>query len=382
MKLSYKIIFILLLTYCFSCDLAKDYSVDYKQVNINVDNLPNESIHTWFDSLEFVSLEDSETSLIKAIDKIMIYQGNYYILDRGQHTIFAFNTDGRFISSTKSIHGQGPEEYISLVDFDIDTDNGNIHMLDAFAYKIKVYTKDFEFVENIKLASELLPFSKFKYLKDDLYVFYSKRRNKTIVFYSTTRDSILGEALPVNELSEHLPIVQESPFYSLNGQTYLTHQYPNNDLYKLDLDNYTIEKKIEYGFLEKTFNIANIEKGQDMLYYQNYIESNNRNYMFIVNKSENNKYSFISGYYNNKLYIIKCDKNNHEESTIINDFAENKREMLSVPMFVDDNYYYTIVDLESVKYVMSPLLTSESKENLKTMKDDCNPIIVKYHIKD
>ncbi|WP_416349531.1 6-bladed beta-propeller [Proteiniphilum sp.] len=66
-----------------------------------------------------VSLRTNDNSLIRTIDRIYKSQDQIFILDRSSDKIFIFDTYGKYQNNIHKI-GQGPREYISLMDFYLD----------------------------------------------------------------------------------------------------------------------------------------------------------------------------------------------------------------------------------------------------------------------
>ena len=88
-----------------------------------------ESVFKGNESLQFskiirnyriITLETKAICLIKDIRKISGFGGRFFILNSANNGgIFIFDKNGKFINSVKR-NGQGPGEYIRLLDFSID----------------------------------------------------------------------------------------------------------------------------------------------------------------------------------------------------------------------------------------------------------------------
>lgn len=367
------------------CSCQSKISDKSNMVCIDLDSIESESINDWFESIELIPIASTDESFLKEASKIIKFCNNYYILDNWQHTVFIFDSLGYFINSTKQLKGNGPNEYISLIDFDLDKLNGNMHILDAVTSKIKVYDRNLSFVESYNIDKKLLPLQYFKYLKNDNYVFYCPtRKNKEYVlkFYEARNEKIFKKEIPtIVEEADYLPNTLYSPFYELDNHLLFTQKYPNNDIFKISIENFNVEKYIEYDFKECTFNIEDVKyvKSKNPDDYVNYIE-NNKDKAFIFNKCENNQYCIISVYYKRQMLIVKFDKMTKQKKVIINDYVDNSS--LGRPILIDDDYYYSVVPAKSVNIVINDnLLKEESRPILSNLKEDDNPIIVKYKFK-
>ena len=119
------------------------------------------------DSISFKVLDDSNPdALFKGIDKMLYIDGRFYILDcMGTSSVLVFDDNGNFLFKVGDF-GQGPGEYNSITDFDVN--NGYIYILDSkkrmiFSFIIKFVsvssTWSFEFnstsIPNKKLPSSV-----------------------------------------------------------------------------------------------------------------------------------------------------------------------------------------------------------------------------------
>lgn len=91
------------------------------------------------EGVELIPLETNEDYLIGEIDKIQIYNGFYFILDkRSAKSLFVFDENGKFKYSIKS-QGKGPLEFIRPYDFTIDFDSNQLVIFDGKLSKLVFY---------------------------------------------------------------------------------------------------------------------------------------------------------------------------------------------------------------------------------------------------
>ncbi len=78
------------------------------------------------EKIDFIFLETSDSCLLKATRKIICRNGMYFI-ESGSR-IYLFSSNGSFLNSIGKI-GRGPDEYISLNDFDVSSDGNTLALL-------------------------------------------------------------------------------------------------------------------------------------------------------------------------------------------------------------------------------------------------------------
>lgn len=381
-----KILILLFTILIMSCQSKKIDNDAFNIIKIDIDNISKESINDWFDSIELIPLASTNNSFIKEVCKITKFNNNYYILDNWLHTVFIFDSIGDYINSTQHLKGAGPNEYVSLIDFDIDKSNGNLHILDPVSHKIRIYDRNLSPIVSSNINRKMLPLQYFKHIKDSLYIFYCPARETgepTIKFYTTKGEKILKKEMPtVIKEAAYLPNTLYSPFYEFNDNLIFTQKYPNNEAFTIDTKKLLVKKHLRYDFNEHTFNLESLKelKSKKLDDYTNYIESNNKDKCFVFTKNENNLYQFISVYYKHCMYIIKYNKETKENKVIINDYSKNGS--LGRAIFLDDDYYYCSANPEHIEILTNnELLTKEAQTVLSQRKEDNNPIIIKYKLK-
>ena len=83
-----------------------------KTVNIDKNNVV--SIYDIFSKMEIIPLEMTEESALGyPLRKILVNDGNYYVLDYTQNTIFKFDSCGKYLDKINKL-GSAPEEYTLL----------------------------------------------------------------------------------------------------------------------------------------------------------------------------------------------------------------------------------------------------------------------------
>ena len=118
----YNIIYFGLLLILFNCNQQVNKENDTVTFTVGPENFrERERIYFshLFDSIKYIILDNSDDCLIGNIDKILFHDHIFYVLDRKQHTLLVFSETGQFLWKINK-RGNGPGEYRSLQDFDIN----------------------------------------------------------------------------------------------------------------------------------------------------------------------------------------------------------------------------------------------------------------------
>lgn len=119
------------------------------------------------DTVTFVALETNEQSRFGNVDKLMIEDDKYIVVDKElSSAIFVFDLKGHFLCKIGQ-KGNARNEYIELTDATLG--NGNVYVYDAKSKKIVCYSMDGTYKETYPFeytASEI------KHIDGDRFAFY------------------------------------------------------------------------------------------------------------------------------------------------------------------------------------------------------------------
>lgn len=127
-------------------------TIDDFVIEIMVDEAHLISETNLFTDIEIIPIEFKNGFVINNFAKIIKHNRFLYILDLGGvggGRIFKIDDTGK-IHNVLSKHGQGPGEYLYLMDFDISSSNGDLYLVDNYSRKILVYNQEFQFLQLIK----------------------------------------------------------------------------------------------------------------------------------------------------------------------------------------------------------------------------------------
>lgn len=152
----------------FSCQTGSKSS-HADAMNFRLDTVQTSDINPVSD-VKYLSLEQTDNSLIGSIDKVLYRNKRFYIFDKSANMgILVFNEKGKFI---KALHrlGEGPGEYIAPIDFDVDA-AGNVYIADNARQKIiKYLAEDFGEYQEYDLGCYFMEFA----VVDDEHIILSE----------------------------------------------------------------------------------------------------------------------------------------------------------------------------------------------------------------
>ena len=143
-----KHLWVLMLFFCFSCSSKSGRDAVGKSdarlaVTVDlVDYIEGEkedeiALSGLVDSLVYIPLQTPDDLPVDVLLAVKMSSDNIFVMDR-QQKLYRFDSHGRFLNLIGS-RGEGPSEYVSAVDFEIDASQDAVYLFDIFRKKIKVY---------------------------------------------------------------------------------------------------------------------------------------------------------------------------------------------------------------------------------------------------
>ena len=356
--------------------------------NIRVD-MEKESVignfDDYFTSMEVISLETNEKSLLGRIDRISLYQDKIFILDKSTESVLVFNNKGKFLFRLQN-SGNGPREYNSLMDFAIDRKSEQIILYADSPYRFYFY--DLE-GNSIKTKNT-----------DNLF-FYIAFQNDNIVKLNVSEEEfILSEYnLKTEERKGFLPMTEmykifegrrfEYPKVNKDENIHITFPY-SNFVYEYTEKGVSPKYYIDFGENKVPEKVLKRIIGKEKKYFStvtNYARKNNYGWG-ICNFRENKNYvTFTFNSINLVVYSKKTKKAGifayfvKDEIPFLKYFVHNGNDNKLVSIYEADQFRKnTRQDMKIEK------LWKKRPEYLKKMynevSDDSNPLLIIYTFKE
>lgn len=177
----FNLLFLTFLFILFSCNPQKETaSVEEEKETVDISKMKrfdnvNEIIPDEFiRERKYIKLTSTDDDfLFKEINKVRLVNDQLFILDGRSKNLLVFDMDGVSIAKIGA-KGNGPNEYIDIADFDIDS-QGNIYTIDGRQNKLFIYNPDYSLknIQSLPFEADILSVT-----KDDKIIFGLSAWNK------------------------------------------------------------------------------------------------------------------------------------------------------------------------------------------------------------
>lgn len=387
--LFYIILTLITFTSCFHPNQNKP--LDIGKVNLDgfVISVNNEitNDYSFLKSAKFVFLANDFP--IAQLDRLFFWGDTLIVLDKKQHSIFLFRSDGTFLSKI-CCRGRGPGEYSNLDDITINYDTGNLLVLDRSAQKILQYSFDGSFINNYNVDYGL--FERISYLNKSIFLqnsstkFYTKKQNETynaLLNYNIKTDEFTGY-LANNNSYNHLALDNKAFFYNGKDVFY-------ND--RLSFDVYTIEST-ELTKLFTVFFYCNddyYKSGADISNINNLLNSTfaydikdicvSSNYICFKYTKDRQSYNVVYDRQNEEVVL------NNNQNTIVSAELITQKHILvyNSPEYMDNETFVTSIQSQTLKDLFETIIINNPPDDIKEVYEKIknldyydNPILVFY----
>lgn len=394
MKRWYLIIFLLgTLVSCNRDVKVEDASVE--TILIDLGKAENKDMSEFVRKIELVPLYTDTNCLVSTYNKFAYYEeiGMFLIMDKDL-VVSLFSEEGQFIANSKAVKGEGPGEYRIAVDAIYNPYTQNIEVLTPYG-TIYRYDTAFRLIEEKSLDQNTQVFTRFVPLQKNKYVLTPVivgDKDAAICFCDYDQKEI-GKPCRYDKDYISSLTMNYNPFRRLNDGLYFSPLCSNYMLYKIDLENQQLQPvmKLDLGSqtvqkkdMVKRFGAASktSSKREDFEFNQSVM--NNINSYLLENASVpaikffNEKYLYVLVLKNGKRITYIYNRKTKQSYMQTN---ENPIRM-TFCLDIDDTVLFAAVqpyDIE--RFVDMKLLDDTSKQVLTNIKEDDNPIIVKYYLR-
>ena len=349
------------------------------------------SITDFVDRIDVVQLETNSQCFIRDINKLIFYEDNFYILDARQQAVLCFTNTGKFRYKIHSV-GRGPEEYSYLEDFNIDSYNDRLMLLNPFG-EILYYDLEGNFIEKVALPSDCRAYNEVHAINRDTLLFVTLT-DFHLAYYSSSNNKILKREFPIDPRFRSLSPLGKMSQYR-DSIYYNSSIMSENEMYNLSSDNLSVDYIWNFGKLNYT-------EGQKKNLYDNYIreQDTNRKPLRLADFVGEGK---ILNYYIRKnhetaryrLALVMVGASNDGETNVLVLYDKKKKSYNVIEKttegiclyYVRSNINTSIVlwyfgSTIDYKYYDMSVLNEEQREIINNHNEETdNPFLVVYHLK-
>lgn len=377
--------FFLIFLLLFSCQPKNiKFGID-GGIAVNLDLLPGTELHAsdLFKSVHSIILETKPECIIGSVDDILVFDKEFYLLDKKGKSLFVFDMNGKYIRRIGKF-GHGPGEYLHIFDFTIDPLNREIYILDN-GEKIHKYIVEGTRINSIQIDPRVKPpyFKCIQFFDGKIYAVPNQLRNAEdhlLYVIAPTTGKILSGYLSMKDNMEwSLPVMHSVFFNRLHGVPKFV--YPcmnkilslddNTPLVSFESKNFLIAEEIED--IKKRF--PRLSPAMQLKIMQG-----------LYNYMETKDLILLCYFLNNKKEIIiyrKDEQNFYLANPFFNDLVYDKVNTIDIKC-IDEKGAYEIVSMAQFDLYRNLILDNiDKREQLLALNvENANPVIFFYEFKN
>lgn len=387
-----KISVLLLLIIICACSSNKGKIAEgIEIISIEMDKASSDAA-SFIEKMEIVPLETNDSSLIHKYRKVIYDEAmNLYAIYTKEQTVFTFSGDGSFIGNSSDMQGQGPEQYYMVVDVKFNPYLKGIDLLDPYG-TIYTYSPTFKLLAKRKFKPEF-PVDYMMALSSDDYIFTYPFlwTNQEVTFVNLKTQQIHNTNYKGTVSGNNMG---QECFYKIGQHFYFIPQGLNYYFYQIDANKMELtpimyldfgDSEIKEVGLPGRATGKRVDKDEERseivhLVQERYRFLKESDHIIPMIKFFNDDYVYV--------YFVKTSRG------LGSNFIYNRRTKKSFlvkdansffmpPCFaIIDNVLFCICPPDKVTEIIDrKLMTLEQIQIMEQLKEDDNPVIVKYYLK-
>lgn len=387
-----KVSIILLLLIICACSSGKHKIEDgIEVIPVEVSKVSKDA-SSFIEKMELVPLETNDSSIFHKYKKVVYDKDmDIYAIYTRKQVVFTFSGEGHFIGNSKRVQGQGPDEYTMVLDMKFNPYMKGIDLLNPYG-TIYTYSPTFELLSKRTIKPEF-PIDYLMALSPDDYIFtYPFLWTDQEVLFANLKTKEMNKASYTGTISGNN--MGQECFYRMGNDFYFIPQGLNYYFYRID----TTEKKlvpvmyldfgnseVEESGLPGRATGKRVDKDEERSQIVKEVQERYRfvresNHIIPLLKFFNDDYVYMHlaktsrGYGGHYIFNRKT-----REGFLLWDAAP----FLMPPCFaIIDNVLLCICPPDKVAEIVDRrFMSSEEIRKMEQLKEDDNPVIVKYYLK-
>lgn len=388
----------LLTLLCYACSSKQvELPDDIETVPVNIHATINKATD-FIEKIEIIPLETNDSIVVGAPKKTVFNKEMdiYAIYSRKRQTVYTFNGKGKFIGCSDKVKGEGPEEYQMAVDMNINPYVNGIDLLNPYGI-VYTYSPNFNFITQRTIKPEFY-FDKMLALSPKEYVFTIPpiwvNQEVALVDIKTGETKNLSYTGTISSTNG----MYQNCFYQEGEEIFFIPEGINYYFYRLDKEHKTLTPIIYLDFGQDTIDedelpgsgVGDRNKGKGT-------QPNKKRTQLIQDMQERGRFlreakipmPMIKLFNRNYVYILVGEGNDLIGHYIYNR-QQKKGYFLKVvesftlqPCFaIEDNVLLSICDAYYLNQVVDTKLMSPTEiEKMSKIKEEDNPVIIKYYLR-
>ena len=384
---------LLLVLFCGCSSKDKKMNVEIERIPINVYNISQDA-SSFIDKIELVPLETNDSSLLHKYGKVMYdKETDVYAVYTRDQVIFTFSGNGDFISNSKKMQGQGPDEYYMVVDMKFNPYLKGIDLLNPYG-TIYTYSSDFKLLGRRKIKPEF-PIDHLMALNLEEYIFtYPFLWTNQEVAFANLKTQQVYNADYSGTISSGNSMAKDC-FYKIGDDFYFIPPGINYYFYRIDTKGMKLIPIMYLDFGDLEIKEADLpgramgkrvdsdeerarvvkeaqERAQFLRHSNNHIVplikffNDDYVYVYFVKSTQGAGSNFIYNRKTKKSFLTK----------------EDKPFIMNFCFGIVDNVLLSISQPEYLsRLVYRRIMSTEEIYKMEQLKEDDNPVIIKYYLK-
>ncbi|MDR0892603.1 MAG: 6-bladed beta-propeller [Mediterranea sp.] len=365
---------------------------DVERIPVDVSEQPSMASNDFIEKIEVVPLETNDSSIFHKYKKIAYNKEmDLYAIYTSNQDVFVFSGSGKYVANSNSMQGQGPNEYYMVVDMAFNPYMKGIDLLNPYGI-IYTYSPRFRLLSKRKVESKI-PLMNLMPLNADEYIFaYSSFRVNQEVLFANLSTGTLQDASYTGTISGNS--MSPECFYNINGRNYYVPIEFNYYIFQIDAMNKRLKPVLYLDFGDATVDgdalpgRATCERSNSDRESERIGREYTERYKYL--RTSNKVIPLIRLFNERYIYVYSVQTERGIGSTYIFDretgkhfLAKNGKPLLMGPCFaISGNVLMLLTPLKYLHQAIDrQLMSKEELQKIDQLKDDDNPVILKYYLK-
>lgn len=353
--------------FTYSCSKPKLDNNEIIKVDLSVAKPMNMS--DFVKEITLLPLETLDSCLIKRINQLEVSK-NYIFINNDMSEVLVFDKNGRFITSTISKKGQGPDDYLIVANMDITNDE-LISIFDGntiYEYDVQMNLVDKQKIVLPEYSTIRHEMPRHLKLNEDTYII---KDGVYTYFYSVRNDSIISYKKNFYHPHSWTGVINSLRFLKHNKKIYFSPTHVSDTLYQMNIQQNQLEPIVIYDAGDWTVDLDELPQDMNIQYYSNYLFETDKFFLSDKIHLPYADFAFLHRAKDNKSYISYKRKLHNVE------IYKNGEQHFPIPHTVYKNVFvYAAMPDKLYKYIDSTLI--KEKVNFANISEFDNHILVCY----